>query len=84
VSKETGVACPLSTIALKCVQFRNLQSEESNPTESGHDIERKYNLGQPHEPALLTIGLASEAALHGRRPNLSLFTFHRSSAPPAA
>jgi len=33
--------------------------------EPGRDIERRYGMGLPHLAALLMIGLASEAALHG-------------------
>ena len=33
--------------------------------EPTRDIERGYSMGLPHLAALLTIGLASEAALHG-------------------
>jgi hypothetical protein len=35
--------------------------------EPGRDIERCYSMGLPHLATLLTIGLASEAALHGAR-----------------
>jgi hypothetical protein len=33
--------------------------------EPGRDIERRYSMGLSHLAALLTIGLASEAALQG-------------------
>jgi hypothetical protein len=35
--------------------------------EPGRDIERGYSMGLPHLAALLTIGLASEAAVRASR-----------------
>jgi hypothetical protein len=48
------------------VQFADLSfRSESKSTKSVHDIECRSRFGFLHGLALLTIGLASEAALHG-------------------
>ena len=78
VSKDNWPAGLSSTSAFNRVQFADLSfRSESESAKSVHDIECRSRFGLFHELALVTIGLASEAALHGSGG------FHQSRLSPA-
>jgi hypothetical protein len=64
VSKGNPSSGPKSVAALKCEMDQSGRATEWT-LEVGRNIERSDSMGLPHLAALLTIGLASEAALHG-------------------
>ena len=67
MTKGNRSSGPKSIAALKCEMDQSGRVTEW-ALEAGRNIERSYSMGLPHLAAWLTIGLASEAALHGALP----------------